>query len=86
MICTDVKCSCCFDIEDSYEYEAVQIYLNDNQTQSAYIEKIRNNNKCVTTKRLFEFQNSDRDRRNQLGKCLSIIPIPNKTNNSACFS
>ena len=62
------------------------INMNDNQTQSTYIEKIRNNNKCDTTKRLFEFQNSDRDRRNQLGKCLSIIPIPNKTNNSACFS
>ena len=58
----------------------------DNQSQSSYIEKIHNRNKCITTKGVFEFQNSERDRRNQLGKCLSLVPVPDKKNNTACFS
>jgi hypothetical protein len=71
-----------------YPFSIVQpdINLNDNQTQSSYIEKVKNNNNCRVTKPLFEFQNSERDRRNYLKNCLSLKPNPGKVNNTVCFS
>tara|TARA_Y100000992_G_C21148129_1_gene434859 strand:+ start:184 stop:720 length:537 start_codon:yes stop_codon:yes gene_type:complete len=71
-----------------YPFSVVQPDSNypQNQDQSSYIEKIKNESTCYQTPDFFEFQNSTRDRRNTLKNCLNNKPYPPKINNYACFS